>query len=356
MTRFTRNTTKNTKSNALFSLGHQPRLIAETGTQNVTPVKPGLHPRNKHNGRYDFDQLIATSPVLAQFVRLNHYNDASIDFSNPKAVKALNQALLKQFYSISVWDIPAHYLCPPIPGRADYLHYIADLLATTNGGVAPSANFTRVLDIGVGANAIYPLIGHREYGWHFVGTDIDSVAIANAQHILDSNSPISEAIELRLQGLSSAIFKGILLQNETFEITMCNPPFHASLADAGKGSQRKWHNLSKNSAKNLGVSQSTRKLPTLNFGGQATELYCVGGEEVFIAQMVNESKQFSTQCLWFTTLVSKASSLPSVYRALKKVNALEVKTISMAQGQKKSRIVAWTFFNTTQQRHWLSSK
>lgn len=287
-------------------------------------------------------------------MKINDYNDASIDFSNPQAVKALNQALLKQFYGISVWDIPENYLCPPIPGRADYIHYIADLLVTTNGDVAPKSSAIRVLDIGVGANIIYPLIGHKEYGWHFIGTDIDAIAIANAQQILDSNN--LETIELRLQSLSSAIFKGVLLQYETFDIAMCNPPFHSSLAEASAGTQRKWHNLSKRFGKSLGASQSVSKSSTLNFGGQAAELYCAGGEEAFIGQMVSESKQFSAQCLWFTTLVSKASSLPGVYRALKKVNALQVKTINMAQGKKKSRIVAWTFLSAAQQRQWLSSK
>ena len=127
-------------------------------------IKTELHPRNKHRGRYDFDQLIQASSALAQFVKLNEYGDASIDFSNVKAVKALNQALLKQFYAIANWDIPKQYLCPPIPGRADYLHYIADLLSATNVSLMPQAECVRVLDIGVGANMIFPLIGHFEYG------------------------------------------------------------------------------------------------------------------------------------------------------------------------------------------------
>jgi len=349
-----RNIIKNTNKTNRLSSGQKTRFISEKTHQDNVAVKPDLHQRNKHRGRYDFNQLIAVSPLLAQFVKLNDHDDVSIDFANPQAVKALNQALLKQFYGISAWDIPENYLCPPIPGRADYLHYIADLLATANGGVAPKSGAVRVLDIGVGANIIYPIIGHREYGWHFIGTDIDALAIANAQQILDVNN--LEAIELRLQGLSSAIFKGVVLQNETFDITICNPPFHKSLAEASAGTQRKWHNLRKSSGKSFGASQSINKASTLNFGGQSTELYCAGGEEAFIGQMVSESKQFSTQCLWFTSLVSKASSLPSVYRTLKKVNALQVKTINMAQGQKKSRIIAWTFLSATQQRQWLSSK
>ncbi|MDI1299352.1 23S rRNA (adenine(1618)-N(6))-methyltransferase RlmF [Methylotenera sp.] len=308
-------------------------------------IKTGLHPRNKHRGRYDFDQLIQANTELAPFVKLNEYGDATIDFSNAPAVKALNQALLKQFYAVSTWDIPKQYLCPPIPGRADYLHYMADLLSSANAGVMPQGSSVRALDIGVGANTIYPLIGNHEYGWHFVGAEIDVSALKNAQHIVDSNM-LSNMIELRLQTSTNAIFKGIIKQGETFDFTMCNPPFHASLADAQAGTQRKWRGLGK-TTKN---AEST----VLNFGGQTTELYCEGGEEAFVTAMINESKLYATQCLWFSTLISKATNLPSVYRALKNVNALGVKTIDMAQGQKQSRIVAWTFLNVEQQRSWYS--
>jgi 23S rRNA (adenine1618-N6)-methyltransferase len=31
---------------------------------------------------------------------------------------------------------------------------------------------------------------------------------------------------------------------------------------------------------------------------------------------------------------------------------MEVRTINMSQGQKKSRIVAWTFLNKEQQKDW----
>lgn len=301
-------------------------------------IKNELHPRNKHRGRYNFDQLIQASSGLARFVKLNEFGDASIDFSKPQAVKALNQALLNEFYAIDIWDIPNQYLCPPIPGRADYVHYIADLLGTTNAGVIPQGEAVRVLDIGVGANVIYPLIGNHEYGWSFVGADIDENALKNAQHIVDLNT-LSNAIELRLQSSPISIFEGLIKQGEYYDLTMCNPPFHSSLAEAKAGTKRKWRGLGKSASKSRAVDQSF----VLNFGGQSNELYCEGGEEAFVSIMINESKQFATQCLWFTTLISKATTLPSVYRALKKVNALEVKTIEMAQGQKQSRLVAWTF-------------
>ena len=105
--------------------------------------KSKLHPRTKHRGRYDFTKLIVGCPELAEFVKPNNYGDESVDFSDPQAVKTLNKALLKFFYDVSFWEIPSNYLCPPIPGRADYIHYVADLLATGNGGEIARRNIER---------------------------------------------------------------------------------------------------------------------------------------------------------------------------------------------------------------------
>ncbi len=290
-----------------------------------------MHPRNKHQGRYDLIQLQLENPSLSRFVKLNPNNALTIDFSNPIAVKALNKTLLKSYYQIKEWDIPAQFLCPPIPGRADYIHYLADLLISND-------NKIKGLDIGVGANMIYPLIGIREYDWQFVGVDIDQTALENAQKILDANT-LSESVSLRLQLDRNNIFKGIIKEDDYFDFTMCNPPFHASLEDAKAGSQRKLNNLAKKANQPLTKSKN----PKLNFGGQATELYCDGGEIKFIKRMIEESVEFKNHCRWFTTLVSKASHLPSIYNALKNIKVREIRTVEMAQGQKHSRFVAWSF-------------
>src|SRR5690606_29077932 len=141
-------------------------------------AKGQLHPRNRHQGRYDFPQLIKACPALEAFVIINPYGNQSIDFANPEAVRVFNRALLAQLYGIHHWDIPPGYLCPPVPGRADYLHGLADLLAEDHDGEIPRGAAIRALDVGCGANCIYPLLGHTDYGWHFVGSDIDPTAVA----------------------------------------------------------------------------------------------------------------------------------------------------------------------------------
>ncbi len=308
--------------------------------------KSGLHPRSRHRKRYNFSELICTCPELVRFVRLTEYQDESIDFSNPDAVMMLNKALLMHHYDIHHWNLPSGYLCPPVPGRADYLHHLADLLASRNTEIIPVGTKITCLDIGVGANCIYPILGNKEYGWSFIGSDIEPTAIRSAHKILQENVSLNGKVELRLQLHAKDIFRGIIKKDEHFDLTMCNPPFHASLQEAQSGTLRKLNNL------------STKRItkPTLNFGGMNTELWCEGGEEKFVQKMINESKQFSHSCLWFSTLISKSSNLKNVYTALHNANAIEVKTIPMSHGNKISRIVAWTFLTPEDQRNWVNRR
>lgn len=306
--------------------------------------KNNLHPRNLHRNRYDFELLISNCPELKQYVSINKHQIETIDFSNPKAVKVLNKALLKTYYNVDFWSIPANYLCPPIPGRADYIHYIADLLAESNNGEIPNGDNILGLDIGTGANCIYPILGNAIYNWNFVATDIDKKAIENCTKIIEANPKLIEVISLQQQTESRFIFKNIITPEDRFAFTMCNPPFHASAEEANKSAVRK--------SKNLNSKEKKSDNPVLNFGGQSNELWCNGGEIAFVTQMIYESVHYKSQCLWFTTLVSKKENLQAIYKILKKVNALQVKTIDMSQGQKNSRIIAWSFIPEQELKVW----
>jgi 23S rRNA (adenine1618-N6)-methyltransferase len=293
---------------------------------------PGFHPRNRHQGRYDVAALVEASPELGPFVLRTPGGALSIDFADPRAVKALNLALLAAHYGVRGWDIPEGYLCPPIPGRADYVHHLADLLARGRGGAIPRGATVRILDLGVGANAIYPLLGHREYGWSFVGTDIDPGALASARRILAANPGVAAAVALRHQPRPAAILDGVVEVGERFAACVCNPPFHASAADARAGSERKWRNLGRGGGRR----------PVLNFGGQAAELWCPGGEAGFLGRLIAESLGHAEVCGWFTALVSRAASLPGLLAALRVAGAAH-RVVEMGQGHKRSRILAWTF-------------
>ncbi len=304
-------------------------------------LKSNLHKRNLHNQGYDFELLSISLPELKSFLITNPHGQTTIDFSNNLAVKNLNKALLKAHYQIDFWDIPETYLCPPIPGRVDYIHYLADLLAEDNQLKIPTGKKISMLDIGTGANLVYPITANKIYGWQATASDIDPISIKVAKHIAQFNKL---NVTIKQQKHPQNTFIGLIKAKQFFDITLCNPPFHASITDAEKGTQRKW--------KNLGKATLTAKNKNLNFGGQNAELWCPGGELTFIKNMIEESTQFKQQCLWFTSLVSKKDNLSALYKYLKQAKVTEFKTVNMAQGQKNSRFIAWTYFNKQQRREW----
>lgn len=319
----------------------------------VAAPAPLLHPRNRHQGRYDLPRLVAVHPPLRDYLIRTPAGSDSIDFAAPAAVRELNRALLKADYGIAHWDIPDGYLCPPVPGRVDYLHGLADLLAEDNHGQLLQGPQVRVLDIGTGANLIYPLLGQAEYGWQFVGTDIDAGALASAQANIQANG-LQAQIELRQQTARGSIFAGLLQAQERFALTLCNPPFHASAAEAARGSQRKLGNLA--GSKPSAAATGKRGAPALNFGGQANELWCTGGEASFLRRMIKESVACREQVLWFSSLVAKSEHLADIHKQLGKAGAVQVRQVDMAQGNKRSRFVAWSFHAPAARQAWLAGQ
>lgn len=261
-----------------------------------------LHPRNKNLERYDFKLLIESSPELAPFVKPNIHGQDSVDFTDHQAIKALNKALLFHHYGIS-WTIPEGYFCPPIPVRADYIHHMADFLCRNNYGKIPTGSHIKCLDLGVGASCIYPIIGNQEYGWSFIGSDIDPVAIESANHIIGSNPPLQTTVECKLQTNPKDYFYGIIRKDELIDLSICD-----------------------------------------------------GGEEKFVRNMILQSKKFASNCFCFSTLVSKESNLKSMYRTLEQVEAFGVETIPMGQGNKTSSIIVWTFLTTEEQNKWKNER
>ncbi len=320
--------------------------IKKNKTESVTEEKSRLHDRNKHQGRYDLASLVETLPELKQYVGHNVHEKQTIDFFNPDAVIALNKALLMHHYGVSGWEIPKDYLCPPIPGRVDYLHHMADLLAKNTEGEIPKGDKIKCLDIGTGASLIYPILGIKEYGWNFVAGDIDQVALDSAKAIIDANDDLKQSVELRLQKNPKDIFYKMIQEGEQYDMVVCNPPFHGSADEAREGAYRKLKNLKGKKEIN----------PTLNFGGQSNELWCEGGEVRFVSEMIRESKKFASSCMWYSSLVSKSSHLKPIIKALTAAKVAELRNIPMGTGNKTSRVVAWTFMTQEKQEEWIKNR
>lgn len=279
-----------------------------------------MHSKNPYIEDYNFKQLVAQCPELGDYVFVNDHGNQTIKFSDNKAVKALNTALLKVDYGI-VWELPENNLCPPIPGRLDYLLHIADLIPKKE---------LRLLDIGTGSNLIYPILGTCHFEWKCTASEVNPESLKNAQKIITNNPKLS-GIELRRQKFKNNIFEGIIESQDFFDVVVCNPPFYKNRTDAERRNQRK--------VKNLGLINEEQ----LNFGGLSNELWYKGGEEAFIKKMALESSTYKDQIQWFTALVSQKDNLKNIKRAINKTKPTVVKVVEMSQGNKISRFVAWTF-------------
>jgi 23S rRNA (adenine1618-N6)-methyltransferase len=292
-----------------------------------------LHKNNKHSEAYDFELLVKSTPELEEFVFTNSYGNVTIDFAKPKAVKLLNTALLKAHYGINYWEFPDANLCPPIPGRAEYIHILNNLLKKPR----VKEDIT-ILDIGTGATCIYPLLGQAEYGWRFIASEIDKQAMKSAQKILIKNK-FTKSITLRYQDNEQNILTGILKPNEKVSAVMCNPPFYKDEAEANESTLLK--------QKGLGKQTDT---VVRNFSGTEKELWYPGGEKAFVHNYLYQSSLLKTNCFWYTCLVSKTQHVLSMETSLKKLGATDFKILQIALGNKISRVVAWTFLTEEEQK------
>lgn len=316
--------------------------------KNAILEKGQLHPRNKHQGRYDFFALIKVCPELSDKVITSPRGEASINFSDAASVMILNKALLIYFYKVDFWQIPPGYLCPPIPGRVDYIHYIADLVAGCFDSVEPvTGSQIKGLDIGCGASCIYPILGARSYDWSFVAVDIDDLAVKTASLLVNANTNVRKKVSVRQQKERNKIFSGVVTEKDRFAFSMCNPPFHASMEKATAGSLLKQHNLSKKSTtKHVNNPDNV----ILNFAGQEHELSYAGGEIAFVKLMAEESLLIKQQVCWFTCLLSKSANVAPLKKLLKSQNVQQLKVVEMSQGHKISRFIAWSYLNKQQQK------
>lgn len=289
-----------------------------------------LHKKNRHIDGYDLQHLKKSNPKLKEYIFINDWKKETIDFANPSAVFELNKAILMADYKIKHWEISKNSLCPAIPGRVDYIHYLADLISADQNNILKGPK-VKILDIGTGSSLIYPILGVQTYDWDFVGTEIDRNSIFHAEVNINKNVWLKNKIQLRYQDNRENILKGIIFENDKFDAIICNPPFFKSREDNWKSSTKKFQNLSKN-----------KEIPTVqNFAGHPNELWCTGGEKAFITKLIYESKELKNQLNWITTLVSSKDNLKPLLAVLEYHKAAKIEIIDMKHGQKATRILAW---------------
>lgn len=298
-----------------------------------------LHPASPFNSPYDLPALCLVEPALQTYVYTTPRGELSIRFQDPVAVRLLNQALLRHHFALSWYEVPAHALCPAVPGRLDYLLYLQDFLTELHGKKPKTKQF-RLLDIGCGANLIYSVLAVQACRWQVVASDISAESLRHAQRIIDENN-LQARLELRLQAQPTAIFRGLITANDQFDLTVCNPPFHRSAEEAAQATARK--------QQNLGMADQSK---VLNFAGQDHELWCEGGEAEFLRRMIDESVDVGCQVAWFSSLVSKEKNLPALQRHLQQLGCKAQHVIEMEQGNKVTRVLLWSWLTPAQLTLW----
>jgi 23S rRNA (adenine1618-N6)-methyltransferase len=296
----------------------------------------------------------------------------TIDFADPQAVRALNHALLRAQYGVREWMLPDGALCPPVPGRADYLHHLADILAESSedGRTLPRGAAVRGLDVGTGASFIYPLIGASCYGWSFVGTESECASAESAERIRVANACALQSLgssEVRLQPDSRRLLRGLCADpRERFDFVMANPPFYRSAEEYARENARKRSGLAANLVKRGRAAvppagAAAAAVPTSgsdrNFGGVGAELWCPGGEVSFVGALIDESEEWAERALWFSSLVSRTEHVSLLRAKLESKRELaEGRIVQMGQGQKRTSLLLWTYWPRTERRAWASRR
>jgi len=349
---------------------------AEKASHKERPRTGRPHPRNAFQGTYDMARLTSAYPPLGPHVARGPTGRPTVDWADPAAVRALNTALLVADYRVHpsyAAILPAGALVPPVPGRADYVHHLADALR--RAGALPSAPVgpaVRGMDIGTGASCIYPLIAASVYGWEMIASDVNPAALASARKIVASNGH-RDLIDVRGQELSNAsIFDGVLRADERLDFAMCNPPFYPSEDAFRAENARKRKGLSKKKgAGRKGAKQRAAPAEaeteggattSNNFGGTRSELWCEGGEVAFVRRIVEESRRYADRCLLFSSLVSRKEHVAEIEGFLRAAptkgggrrrrGVRLVRRVSMGAGRKSATLLVWSFLDERERRQW----
>eukprot|EP00887_Chlorella_sp_A99_P005035 scaffold4.g5035.t1 len=323
----------------------------------------------------------------------------TINFGSTEACRALTAALLDADFGI-VWDVPPGQLVPPLTNRANYIHWLEDLLALS----APPGEVVG-LDIGCGANLIYPLLGAAIAGWRFVAADVTSVALAWAARNREANSRLAPLIDVRrvaMQPEQRAFHRRAAAADAAGADTAGADVAGADAVDgaedaaaaeahgadgsrggtqSGDGETAVANGDAAAAASSAGVRRAERPAgsgivssaleqgeqvafcmcnppffasaeeasanPATAYGGTAEEMVYPGerpgGELAFVTAMIEDSLKLRGQVHWYTTMVGKKATLKAARTLLYRHGVRVLRTTEFAQGKTSRWGLAWSF-------------
>ena len=269
-----------------------------------------MHDKNPYKTPPNFKEMAVKYPEFRKVVTQDLAGKIHLDFSNPAAVRTLTTLLFLKDFGLTV-EIPEGSLVPTLPSRMNYLLWVDDLLSLLpERGEGDSI---RGLDIGAGACAVYPLLGAKHFGWRMFATETDINNFKAASENVSRND--MNSLVTLLNPSPDQIFAEVL-PDESFQFSMCNPPFY-------KPDQ-------------LVIDEDSV--------GKESEMRTSGGEVEFVRKMLKESVEFGSKVKIFTVLLGHKSSLSPLKQELHKSPLVSsFVSTEFCQGKTMRWGLAWTF-------------
>ena len=284
--------------------------------------------KNKNNIFYndfrpDFLTLIKEFPELKKYIlKQNEDNEEEFqfDWSNNELSLLMDKSILNYYFNIKYYDIPKGFLIPPIPSRINYINLINSIITKLINDI-DIKNIIGI-DIGTGANIIYPILGYSIYKWKFICTEINKEAYNNAKLILQKNN-LENNINIIKQNNKDNIFISILNRENKYIFSMCNPPYY--------------------NYENEIKLEDKKRDNEYNFD----EIYYKNGEYGFFQRYFEESICYKNNVFLYTILIGKKINAENIYDKLSSYNDI-IKIYNMQKiltGNNVRYIIYWSFFN-----------
>jgi 23S rRNA A1618 N6-methylase RlmF len=248
---------------------------------------------------------------------------------------ALTRALLKTYLDIQLPYLETNHLCPPVPNRFFYLHWIHSQLLQRKSQLG--------MDIGAGATAIYSLLAAKFFECLMFTTEIDPVAADMAHqnikanqlenrihvttvapsHSQDAQQPPGGPLERALAGLEQYMVHHQGQIPTTIDFVMTNPPFYdpksVELTNPRAGDGR------------------ARTAMTVSEGSYP------GGEVGFVTEIFADSLRRRRSAKWFSSMLGKKTSLLHLQKMLTHVlGPAHIRVTEYEPGQYTRWFLAWT--------------
>lgn len=299
----------------------------------------------------NFEELARWNPVFQRAWNATRQlqKETNKTFSacvNQEFTVALTRALLRTHLDLQLPYLEENHLCPPVPNRFFYLHWIhTELLSSGSGHHNQQQRMG--LDIGSGATAIYSLLAAKFFCCRMVTTEIDANAAAMAQKNVEANCLSSQIhvahvppshsqdpsslspggpLERSMVAVEKYLAQCPSPPHMTVDFVMTNPPFYDPSTmehvnpRAGDGRAR------------TAMTVSEGSYP--------------GGEIGFVTEMIADSLRLGHERQsprWFSSMLGKKTSLTLLQKTLTHVlGPAHVRVTEYGPGQYTRWFLAWT--------------